>query len=171
MHLHLIAQNRKLKTNFRFRSDWRYLLWIMFVNFWFCHFLHFERDDMSLESTLTAGSPWSDEVTIVGRVNIWTVIKNMTSFLKMSTIMFKLNKTVAKAPSVIPCFTLSVIKPHCFNDCHHCTGFDNENDDNEDEWLGFPTDCDFVSQRFGSGSFELEKCYFAIHENRNVVFL
>ena len=30
----------------------------------------FERDDMSLESTLTAGSPWSDEVTIVGRVNI-----------------------------------------------------------------------------------------------------
>ena len=34
--------------------------------------------------------------------------------------------------------------------------------------MGFPTDCDFVSQRFGSGSFELEKCYFAIDENRNV---
>ena len=63
---------------------------------------------------------------------------------------------------------MSVIKPHCFNDCHHCTGFDNENDDHEDEWLGFPTDCDFVSQRFGSGSFELEKCYFAIDENRNI---
>ena len=85
--------------------------------------------------------------------------------------MFKLNKMVPQAPSVIPCFTLSVIKPHCFNDCHHCTGFDNENDDHEDEWLGFPTDCDFVSQRFGSGSFELEKCYFAIDENRNVDFL
>ena len=42
----------------------------MFVNFWFRHLSHFERDDMSLESTLTAGSPWSDEVTIVGRVNI-----------------------------------------------------------------------------------------------------